>query len=241
MRLLLFLLNFLNVRDFGANINQNKLITVNPGGLSGFYTFGVASYLKNNYNLNNYSYLGASAGAWNSLFLTAKKSNEEIFDDILKQDILDKSDSLANLMTNVGDYIKENYVEDEFELSKLNICVSKLTYSGMRPTIMYNFKTLEEAVDTCILSSYIPFVTGGVGNVIKNNITVDGGFNRFPPKNIDGVVSIHSKMWGRKFNMAEKYQYHQDVNKLHIMFSNGYNDTKEHKDDLDLVFYNKDI
>ena len=54
--------------------NPSKLIISTPGGLFGFYFMGVSSFLKDNYNLTNYIFSGASAGAWNSLFLSLKKT-----------------------------------------------------------------------------------------------------------------------------------------------------------------------
>ena len=66
-------------------MNSNKLITISPGGLLGFYMFGVSKYVKDNYKLDNsYLYSGASAGSWNSLFMTFTGNNDEFIDIILK-------------------------------------------------------------------------------------------------------------------------------------------------------------
>ena len=50
-------------------IDNKKLIISTPGGLHGFYLMGVSSYLKERYDLSDCIFSGASAGAWNSLFL----------------------------------------------------------------------------------------------------------------------------------------------------------------------------
>ena len=51
------------------NIHNKKIITLSPGGFRGFYVLGICKYIKENYDLSDYVFSGASAGAWNSLFL----------------------------------------------------------------------------------------------------------------------------------------------------------------------------
>lgn len=46
-----------------------NMITISPGGIYGFYTLGTCSYIKNNYNISDYIFSGASAGSWNSLYM----------------------------------------------------------------------------------------------------------------------------------------------------------------------------
>ena len=67
--------------------NPSKLIISTPGGLFGFYFMGVSSFLKDNYDLSNYIFSGASAGAWNSLFLSLKADDKPFIDEMLKTDI----------------------------------------------------------------------------------------------------------------------------------------------------------
>ena len=47
-----------------------KIISISPGGLNGYYLVGIISYIKSNYDLSNYLFTGASAGAWSSLFMS---------------------------------------------------------------------------------------------------------------------------------------------------------------------------
>jgi hypothetical protein len=60
---------FIDKDDFLSN---KKLITISPGGFKGFYLLGILTYIKENYNVDNLIYSGASAGAWNSLFMSYK-------------------------------------------------------------------------------------------------------------------------------------------------------------------------
>ena len=67
--------------------NPSKLIISTPGGLFGFYFMGVSSFIKEHYDLSDYVFSGASAGAWNSLFLSLKENDKLFIDEILKTDI----------------------------------------------------------------------------------------------------------------------------------------------------------
>ena len=58
--------------------DANRVLSIRAGGLKGFYMFGICKYIKENHNLDNVSMFGASAGAWNSLFLSEKINNEKI-------------------------------------------------------------------------------------------------------------------------------------------------------------------
>ena len=68
------------------SIQDKKLITITPGGLQGFYVLGICTYIKENYDLSNYVFSGASAGSWNSLFLSYKYDTKKILDAIFDID-----------------------------------------------------------------------------------------------------------------------------------------------------------
>ena len=93
--------------------NPSKLIISTPGGLFGFYFMGVSSFLKDNYNLTNYIFSGASAGAWNSLFLSLKKDDKPFIDEMLKTDIKNTK-SILKLEKKMKSIILKNYNESDF-------------------------------------------------------------------------------------------------------------------------------
>jgi len=66
---------------------NKKLITISPGGYKGVYMYGICSYIKENYNLSDYIFSGASAGAWNSLMMTCKKDISQFKKDIINYSI----------------------------------------------------------------------------------------------------------------------------------------------------------
>ena len=68
-------------------IKGKKLISISPGGLKGFYELGILSFIKENYDMENYIFSGASAGSWCSLLMVMKKKYNLI--ECLAKDILE--------------------------------------------------------------------------------------------------------------------------------------------------------
>jgi predicted acylesterase/phospholipase RssA len=62
---------------------NKKLISISPGGLKGFYEMGVLSYIKDNYDMEDYIFSGASAGAWNALFMCYKDDSKKFVYNLL--------------------------------------------------------------------------------------------------------------------------------------------------------------
>ena len=68
-------LEYNNITDYyfdNKYLNDKKIINIYPAGLRGFYEMGVCIYIKEKYNIDNYVFSGASAGSWNSLYLSNK-------------------------------------------------------------------------------------------------------------------------------------------------------------------------
>ena len=81
--------------NINSTVNEKKVITISPGGFRGFYMLGLCKYLKENYELEDYVFSGASAGAWNSLFLSLKENDDDFIDYIF--DIEDEGKMKKNL------------------------------------------------------------------------------------------------------------------------------------------------
>jgi hypothetical protein len=76
--------------------------------------------------------------------------------------------------------IMTNYKTDDFELEKLFIGLTIINNYRIQTQIYSDFENLEDAINCCIASSHIPFVTGSLINKYKNDYTFDGGFSKFP-------------------------------------------------------------
>ena len=217
-------------------VNKNKLVTFGPGGITGFYTLGVTSYLKDNYNLTDYSFLGASAGSWNALLLTCKENNSIIINKLLSQDMFHKSTSVSNLLADIKTYVETTYKASDFELNKLYISVSVLNLFRFKPRVLYNFTSLQDATNGCFYSSYIPFVTGKVKFLYLKNFIFDGGIGKFPPNHIRSYFDVYPSMWGRQFTSKDRFIYPTDTNYFKNIYELGYNDSCKNKHILDLYF-----
>jgi hypothetical protein len=229
----------------GSYIKNKKIISLSPGGYKGFYILGVCKYIKENYNLDNYVFSGASAGAWNSLMLCFKNDINDIINTILESN-LDKSSSINELEKNIKKIILEKYTTNDFDLNKLYVGVTIIDKYKTNTTIYTGFENLEDAINSCIASSHIPLITGGLIYFYRNIMTFDGGFSKYPYLSTSkSVLHIHPNIWNHfsntigKFNITDyttlfsksKYPFHE-------MIHSGYIDSKKNKDILDKVFYN---
>jgi hypothetical protein len=176
-------------------LSNKKIISISPGGLKGFYLLGVLTYIKQNYNLENYIFTGASAGSWVSLFMSYKKSNLDLINKIIDDDLM-KIKSLKKIQIIIKNRVLLNFNSDDFDLEKVFIGVSSLNLQKTSTFIYTDFLDLSDALDCCIASSHIPLITGGLFNFYKNKLSFDGGFSRYPYLNLTtNSYHIHSNIW----------------------------------------------
>jgi len=176
-------------------LSNKKIISISPGGLKGFYLLGVLTYIKQNYNLENYIFTGASAGSWVSLFMSYKKSNLDLINKIFDDDLM-KIKSLKKIQIIIKNRVLSNFNSDDFDLEKVFIGVSSLNLQKTNTFIYTDFLNLSDALDCCIASSHIPLITGGLFNFYKKKLSFDGGFSRYPYLNLStNSYHIHSNIW----------------------------------------------
>ena len=120
-----------NITQFlDSNFNKNEsIMSISPGGVKGFYLMGTCSYIKQNFNLKNQIFTGASAGSWNSLLMSYNGDFKKLINLIHKIDY-DNLKSLYELEINIKNIILNNFNRNEFDLTKIFIGV----------TIFENFK-----------------------------------------------------------------------------------------------------
>lgn len=177
-------------------IKDKKLISISPGGFKGFYMLGTCAYIREHYNLKNYIYSGASAGAWNSLFMTYNGEPIKLAYDLL-DDKLNNAASMIDLEYMIKYKVLNNYKTEDFNLEKLFIGVTSFENLKIKTHIFSEFETLEDAVNCCVASSHIPYITGNnFLNKYKNMNTFDGGFSKYPYLNvIKPSLHITPSMW----------------------------------------------
>jgi len=230
---------------FIENTKDKKIISLSPGGYKGFYVLGICKFIKENYQLDNYVFSGASAGAWNSLMLCFKHDMNDIIKIILDSN-LEKSSSIHEIEKSIKKIILNKYTADDFDLNRLYVGVTIIDNYKTNTTIYTGFENLEDALESCIASSHIPLITGGLINFYRNIITFDGGFSKYPYLNTSkSVLHIHPNMWNHFSNTTGKFNitdyttlFSKSKYPFHEMIHNGYVDSKKNKDILDKVFIN---
>lgn len=223
-------------------IKNKKLISISPGGYKGFYVLGICKYIKEHYNLDNYIFTGASAGAWNSLILCFNGDTNEIEKYLLDSHI-QNSTSIYNMEQLLKKKLLQNYNSNHFDLKRLFIGVTTIDNYHHNTTIFTGFNNLEDAINCCIASSHIPLVTGGLKHVYQNFIAFDGGFSKYPYLNITKpVLHITPSIWAKNENNKKirLIDYTTLFSKNKFIFSemveNGYQDALNNKEILDKIF-----
>lgn len=225
-----------------------KVISLSTGGFRGFIQLGVCKFIKENYDLTDYVFSGASAGAWNSLFLSFKKYYPEFHEKVL-DDSIHKTKNIRELEILIKNNILTNFKTDDFELDKLFIGVTTIHPLGSKVTIYSNFTDLEDAVDACVASSHIPYLTKkGFINMYRNTITFDGGFSK-DPYLPNAIINITPDIWKPKTNenkFAQNFKvtdyttmFFRDHYSFNEMIEKGYYDSKQNKEYLDNIFTSK--
>lgn len=213
------------------NIVYSKVISIKSGGLKGFYMFGISKYIKENYNLDNFNFYGASAGSWNSLYLSQKNTDNLLFKQLISMN-LHSFKNLYDIELQVGNFFKNNYKSHDFNLKNMHITVSIVKRFGLEKKIYGSFNTLEDTINCCMASSHIPYITNSTATYsYRNKGCIDGGFYPEPhPKNIKPDLIIYPEIYDNK--IIDKYCQIDYLN-IKDLINEGYNDAKKHKKELD--------
>ena len=230
--------------------DHNKLIISTPGGLFGFYFMGVSSFIKENYELDDYVFSGASAGAWNSLFLSLKCDSQPFIDEILDIDIKNIK-SIRTLEERMKNTLLTTYKDEDFDLNKLYLGVTIFDKCKFQLSIYKDFASLDDALDCCIASSHIPFITGGPFCIYRNKFSFDGGFSTYPYLNVPTPsLVIERNLWNKdnendavENNVSVincSFETLFDLKKIDVslreLYEMGYNDSMKNKEILDSIF-----
>jgi len=231
------------------NLLHKKLITISPGGFKGFYLLGILTYIKENYNMDEFIFSGASAGSWNSLFMCYKGDSLNLVYNLLDCNIK-KAKTITELQYAMKYNLLSTYSNDDFDFKKIFVGVTTFKYFKPITNIFSDFEDLDDAINCCIASSHIPFITGGITNRYNNMYAFDGGFSSYPYLNSKKtVLHISPMMWdtlnsNNPINLKScittlrKYSEFFSVSKNNLLelFDNGRQDAKQHKDYLDTIF-----
>jgi len=240
--------------DNDEYFKNKKLITISPGGFKGFYILGILTFIKENYKTDDLLFSGASAGAWNSLFM-CYNGNPLVFAYNFLDENIRRAKSISELQYFMKYKLLSTYKNEDFDLKRLFIGVTTFKKFAPKINIYSDFNDLEDAINCCMASSHIPLITGGITNKYKNMFSFDGGFSSYPYLDKERLLHISFSMWetfkedeNRKKNFLKqnlltikKFSefFSFSKNNLLELFDNGYNDTKSHKQYFDEVLESK--
>lgn len=206
------------------NISKKKILHISPSGLYGFYDFGICNTIKKKFNLNNYIFNGVSAGSWNSLLMVYKKNNDVLINKILKLIYSKKIKTIFELQLELKNILLNYTKQEDYELDKLFITVCVFKNNRIYNYIYTDFISLENAIDCCIASSNIPFLTGPLFYKFNNMLSYDGGFLKKPhliiKKNPDFI--INNSIFGKKVSIGSLFLKKNNFTQL---YNEGLNDS----------------
>lgn len=223
-------------------IVPKKYITIMPGGIRGFYMLGICKYLQEQHELSNYHFLGASAGAWGSLICCYNNNIDDIISDYFESDYLKVNITSPNdLQYSFRAYLLDNYNTDDFDLKRLNIGLCILEHMSLETKIINHFNSLERAIDCCIVSSHIPYITSkGFIRRFDNKIAFDGGLSSdFPPRYIANYYIISPYLYDNDNNtrfFMDLIKYKQSLENIKDLYRLGYENAKNNDKLIQTIF-----
>lgn len=220
------------------NNNIKKYLYLAPGGFTMPYTLGISQFIKENYNLNNINFIGASAGSWTSIYLASDMYlSDNLINDYSKlfesKGVIYKWHNICPfLISEMPKYINDFSFIDE---KRIKISLSQYYNKSIINNITDDYNNINELFNLCVLSSYIP-VLSGLNIPKKNNlITFDGYFsNPNLNKNDENLLIISNEMFNRKFTFSDVIGKNK-INIKELIFL-GYYDSMINKECFDLFF-----
>jgi hypothetical protein len=217
--------------------NVIKYLYLAPGGFTMPYTLGICQFIKEHYSLNGYKFIGASAGSWLSVYLAS--------DMFLTNSLIT---DYSNLFENKGIIYKWHnicpFLVDEFSKSiketsfidnkLIKVSVSNYENKTINNKLVDDYDNLDELLQLCSISSYIPILSGLSIPKRNNLITFDGYFSEPDFEHRKIKLKICNSMFNRKFTFSDVVGKSKiNINEL---INLGYYDCIENKDMLDNIF-----
>jgi hypothetical protein len=217
------------------NGKYKKLLVITPGGFYGYYMLGITRYIKNHYDLDDYVFSGSSAGAWCALFLCLKEKKNItmlLFQLIQGMQEVMMTVTMYEFLFVMKKKVLELTCDADYDFERLHIGVLNYENYELKTTIYCNFTNLEDAVNCCISSSNIPFLTGEFSHTYQGSMALDGYFAKYPYLNVmEPSLVIYPEIWKtpHKKQLGQSLLSKEKI-KLMDLFLDGYNDTIIHHD-----------
>jgi hypothetical protein len=240
-KLILFIIIFFTIYKINKilknNIYVDHDIVYDTGGYYGFYQLGICHYIKNNFNYLDKTTLGISAGSWLSLFMSLDKEHtlfflKSLFSNI---DYICPIQKMPQLFKNT---IYNLNCNDSINIKNMNILVTDL--NNLKMVIHNNFLSLEDAMNCCTASSFVPFITyNDLFYFYKHTSCMDGGLLKkvcFKLKDPEKTLVIKYKMFGRYAKYKPLKPFIKPKRSLYELYLLGYHDASKNHDYLQKYF-----
>jgi len=222
-------------------IISNTYMNINIYGTGMFlpYSIGIIGYIKRHFPLNDVNITGISGGAICSILYTQEddlSNPDKIWDYTIGADVNELSlyKDLRVFQKNVGNNLKLRYNNTEpRSIDKISV-ISTNIYK-MKNEKITNFNNINDLIDFSLCSSYIPYVSGDTAGKKYNGVEyMDGEIFRDykydKKQTCPTTISIHRKMWGRKFPMNNYLYTNKQISRE--LFNYGWEDTRNNKNEL---------
>ncbi len=234
----LIIILLLYLYNHTKKINNNIIpdIIISPSIYYGFYTLGICHYIKKSFSIKDKKIFGFSSGTFNGLYLTVnKKKSNLLLKTLLK---LGKEKNIYKMAYKFKKKIIKKFTINDFN-KNLYIGLSHIKTLG----IYNNFKDINELIDCCYGSSFIPYITiKQMKYFYKNKLTLDGAvyyknfMRKYKNKN-KSILFINPSTFGRynnRFSLIRNLI--KPKNGLYNLFLYGYHDAKKNHDYLSSFF-----
>lgn len=203
-------------------------IILAPGGIKGAYTLGICSYIKNNFDIKDKKIVGFSSGSINNLFMILDHEKNSHF---LRTLIFIKlNNNIKKFLKNVISSIRREFEDKDFNFNKINVAVSHS--DGLH--IYSNFLNLKDALECCLGSSFIPFLTSKDFLCFYNyKLCLDGAicYKEYRVKKKDTTLIINYHMFNRYKKPTTRFHGMNAKNvNTYQMYLYGYHDARKNHD-----------
>ena len=235
MRLILLLASLLFL---SSTANAYTNINIYGTGMFLPYSIGIIGYIKKHFPLPDANITGISGGAICSILYTQEddlSNPDAIWDYTIGADINEMAlyKDLRVFQKNIGENLKLRYRDAPRNFN--NISVISTNVNKMKNEKISSFSSINDLIDFSLCSTYIPFVSGDtMGRLYKGSEYMDGEIFRDykydKKQTCPTTISIHRKMWGRKFNMNNYLYTNKQISRE--LFNYGWEDTHKNKNEL---------
>lgn len=216
---------FMPVYCFNMNIGSTGLLFP--------YTLGTLAYIKTYIKPNNYNFVGISGGSWCSLIYHFEKniSDHDFLWSILVGNrnhtvYMLNSNSMKEFQEIVARNMKNRYKNKDISKLPLTILTTKIG-KNINNIKVDKFNDIDELINYCLCSSYIPFISGKSAYMIyKNEKYIDGELFKNNNNLLKNGLYVDKNLWNRKFTWKERL--YLDYNQSEKLFNHGWNDAKKY-------------